>query len=393
MGTSDKRLGEITKREEAHLRTPDSALGFRARYPLRNLGFAARVVRCGCVLLLSLLSTGAAVAAPSSLSAGQVNSVLDRLSAELDAYVFPDAGRKIRAQIEAHRSDYSAISDPKALASRLTSDMRSVGNDRHLAVTFGEELAVKRDLSSEERRAAHDFDLRNGFGVRSARRLPANIGYVDLAYFSPDPDAGKQLAAAMQIVAGTDALILDLRHNGGGSGDTAATLLSYFFADVAQLPSAVERRGRKTVERQHWTAAYVEGPKYLDRPVYVLTSVHTHSAAELCAYALKTMHRGEVVGEHTGGEATAASGEVDLGLGFSAFIANGQIISPITKSNWMGSGVQPDISTAPGEELTTAYVAAIKTGKLGPKDVQEERENALRDPQSALGEELSGHQR
>jgi hypothetical protein len=119
--------------------------------------------------------------------------------------------------------------------------------------------------------------------------------------FFPDADAGTALAAAMQLVSGTDALIVDLRRNCGGSGETATALLSYFFEEPIQLSSIVERKNGQPVERQRWTMPYVAGPRYAGKPVFVLTSRRTHSAAELCAYDLKNTHRATIVGERTAG--------------------------------------------------------------------------------------------
>src|SRR6266478_4932897 len=117
----------------------------------------------------------------------------------------------------------------------------------------------------------------------------------------------------MQLVSGTDALIVDLRRNGGGSGDAVTALLSYFFDDPIQLTSKVERRNdHQSLERQKWTMPYVAGPRYSDNPVFVLGSGHTHSAAEQCAYDLKNTHRATIVGERTAGDAYGSSGEIAL---------------------------------------------------------------------------------
>ena len=320
-----------------------------------------------------------------------MDAVVDKLVADLDDYVFPDAAKKVQAELQTHRGDYRTIVSPTGLADRLTADMRTVGHDKHLAVSFGEEMGVRKTPTPEEQQQAHSYDTAMGRGLRSARRLPGNVGYLDLAYFSPDPDAGGELAAAMQLLSGCDALIIDLRRNGGGSGESASTLLSYFFGDEVQLPSAIEKDDGRTVERQHWTSPYVAGPRFLTRTVYVLVGPHTHSAAELFAYVLKTTHRGVIVGEPTSGDATSSTGELDLGYGFTAFIANGQIISPITHTNWLNAGVQPDIATLSGQELTTAYKKALDgvAGATMSAGLAKERAKASADPAAALAEELT----
>jgi hypothetical protein len=326
------------------------------------------------------------------LTPEQVDQVVTNLETAAKNYVFPDIAVQLQQTIESHRAQYRSVSDTNALADRLTADMRAVGHDQHLLVTFGEELAVQKDPTPEEKAHAQEFDRSSGYGVRSSRRLPGNVGYIDLAYFSPDSNAGAAIAATMRVVSGTDALIIDLRKNGGGSGDTMTTFASYFYDDVTQMSSIVEHIGGQTHERQHWTARYVEGPRYLDRPVFILTSRRTHSAAEVFAYDLKNSHHATVVGERTSGDATSGSGEINVGYGFSAFIANGQTVSPITHTNYIQVGVQPDVEIAQAGALLAAYTRALKAGKLNidSDELSKEKTDALNDPKGALLQEIDG---
>jgi hypothetical protein len=351
-----------------------------------------------CIFALTLflaLPCRAEAARPAEVTPQQADEIVDHLFNSLADYVFPDVAGKLQSQIRNHRSEYRAISDPNALAAKLTEDLRAVGHDHHLAVKFGEELAEFKAPSPVEEEHSHAFDLANGRGIRSARRLPGNIGYLDLAYFSPDSDAGTALAAAMQLVSGTDALIVDLRRNGGGSGEAATALLSYFFDDPIQLTSKVERRNSQSLERQKWTMPYVAGPRYSDNPVFVLSSLHTHSAAEQCAYDLRNTHRATIVGERTAGDANGSSGEIALGYHFSAFIPNSQARSPITNSNWQGTGVEPDVATTATDALLAAYKLALKNSKssVESEGLTKERQLALQDPQAALAEEIAGFQK
>jgi hypothetical protein len=342
------------------------------------------------ILLTACGSSADAQTRSERLTPIQVDEIVDHLRSAAQDYVFPDIATKLQAEIDEHRAEYRTIGDPTQLATRLTADMRAVGHDFHLAVSYGEELGVRKEPTPEEKQHAHAFDLASGYGLRSARRLPGNIGYIDLAYFSPDPDAGTAVAAAMQLVNGTDALILDLRRNGGGSGETEMTLISYFFD--GQLSSVEERVQGRLQERQHWTVPYVQGPRYTSKPVYILTSPHTHSAAEVLAYDLKNARVATIVGEHTSGEATSASGEIDLGHGFSAFIANGQIMSPVTHANYIRTGVQPDVPAEPTNALETAYVLALKAAKSGvdSAELRKEKESAISDTRAALRQEIDG---
>lgn len=345
---------------------------------------------CAIVLLL-LPGHVLAQEVATAVTPRQADEIIKHLENGLKAYVFPEVGEKLRDGIEAHRSEYRALTDPNGLAARLTADLRTIGHDRHLQVTFGQELALQKEQTAEQKKHAHAFDVANGYGIRSGRRLPGNIGYLNLAYFSPDPDAGAALAAAMQLVSGTDALILDLRRNGGGSGETAITLLSYFFEEPVQLSSIEERTDGQVKERQQWTVPYVAGPRFLGKPVYVLTSTHTHSAAEFCTYDLKNLHHATIVGERTAGNANSSTGEIDLGYGFSALIPNGSPKSPITHTNWEGVGVEPNLVTQPNDALLTAYKLALKDAKPGVESeaLKKEREAASQDPRAVLADETN----
>jgi hypothetical protein len=328
-----------------------------------------------------------------SITSSQTNTIVQKLAHDLSDYVFPEMGHTLQAYITQHSAEYLAIKDPKSLAEKLTDDLRAVGHDHHLQVTFGEELGIQKEPTPEEKQRAHAFDEANGYGIRSARRLPGNIGYIDLAYFSPDEGAGKVVAAAMQLINGTDALIIDLRRNGGGSGETATAVLSYFFEEPRQLSSIIERKNGQMEERQKWTMPYVAGPRYIGKPIYILTSSHTHSAAELCAYDLQSMQRAKIVGSRTAGDANSSKGVINLGFGFTALIPNGQTKSPITHGNWEGTGVQPDINVNAEEALLTTYTKVLRETKpsiTGSEDLAQERLKAARDPQAALNQEIDG---
>jgi len=350
---------------------------------------------CTLTIILLLALQCGAEQGPAAVTPQQVEEIVGRLLDGLGDYVFPEVAEKLQSQIRTHRAEYRAISDSNTLAARLTEDLRAVGHDHHLEVSFGEELGVQKEPTAEEKQHARAFDLANGHGIRSVRRLPGNIGYVDLAYFSPDLDAGTAIAAAMQLVGGTDALIVDLRRNGGGSGETATALLSYFFEELTQLSSIVERKNGQSLERQKWTMPYVAGPRYLGKPVFVLTSHRTHSAAEQCAYDLKNTHRATIVGECSAGDANSSTGEIALGYGFSALIPNGQTRSPVTHTSWEGTGVKPDVVTIATDALVAAYKLALKDAapSVESEELTKERQLALQDPQAALAEEINGFQK
>ena len=145
-------------------------------------------------------------------------------------------------------------------------------------------------------------ERRGNDGFQRVERLDGNVGYIEVRGFSGSPDAGPTAVAAMNFVAGTDALLFDLRANGGGSPAMIGLVSSYLFDDVVHLNDFYIREHNE--HRQFWTLPHVQGQRYGNaKPVYILTSNRTFSAAEEFTYNLKHLKRAIVVGETTGGGA------------------------------------------------------------------------------------------
>ena len=187
------------------------------------------------------------------------------------------------------------------------------------------------------------FRLEN-HGLRRVERLPENLGLIELTVIPPAASAGDAIAAAMRLVEHTQGLILDARAARGGSPDGVAFLCSFLFPDGdVHLGDIVE--GPAGPARQYWTSAYLPAPRYLDRPVYVLTSASTFSGGEELAYDLQALGRATIVGEVTRGgahpsEVVSLTEHVELRLPVA------RTVNPVTGGNWEGVGVQPDVPGA-----------------------------------------------
>ena len=195
-------------------------------------------------------------------------------------------------------------------------------------------------------------------GFTKVERLPGNIGYIDFRGFM-DPDlAADTVAAAMNFVNGTDALIIDMRNNGGGNPAMVAFVCSYLFGpEPVHLNDLYWREGNRTDE--FWTRKEVPGKRYLNKDVYVLTSKRTFSGAEEFTYNLKNLKRATIIGETTGGGAHPGGG-FRINEHFGMFVPTGRAISPITKTNWEGTGVTPDIDVPADQALVVARLMALK---------------------------------
>ncbi|MBL8220228.1 MAG: S41 family peptidase, partial [Bryobacterales bacterium] len=183
--------------------------------------------------------------------------------------------------------------------------------------------------------------------------------------FFPAALGAETAVAAMNLLANCDALIVDVRRNGGGDPAMVALLSSYLFDDVTHLNDLYFRPADST--RQWWTLPFVPGKKLAGKPVYVLTSNRTFSAAEEFTYNLKNLKRATIVGETTGGGAHPG-GMSRVSTHFRAFIPTGRAINPVSKTNWEGTGVSPDVAVNQEAALKTAHLMAVKKGREAEKD-------------------------
>lgn len=301
--------------------------------------------------------------------------LIEHLIAEVNrSYAFPDVAKKIDIALRQHhqRGDYHRISSAQLLSEMLTKHLQATSGDRHLRVTYSEQpIPVRKPAVRSE--PAPDHAARylaemqsNNFGVEKVERLPFNIGYLELVGFAPAKEAAATLAAAMTVVAHTDALIIDLRRNLGGDSATGPLLASYLLDQRTRLNDFYYREGNRIEQR--WSSDAVAGLRFgQKKDVYILTSKETFSAAEDFTYALKNLQRVTVVGETTGGGANPGD-DRRLLPNFSLFVPLGRAISPVTQSNWEGVGVRPDVSVCASDALRTAHLAILKKIAVSEKD-------------------------
>jgi len=290
-----------------------------------------------------------------------VDSILKRLN---DSYVFPDMAKKMEQSIRERvaKKEYDQITSSKEFATKLTNDLQAVSHDKHLRVRYSNqsipERGERREPTAEEReQRKRDLTWMN-HGFAKVERLPGNIGYLEFLNFMDEELGADTVAAAMNFVNGTDSLIIDMRRNGGGNPAMVALVCSYLFGnEPVHLNDLYWREGNRTEE--FWTKKDVAGKRYLNKDAYVLTSTRTFSGAEEFTYNLKNLKRATIVGETTGGGAHPGGG-FRLNEHFGMFVPTGRAISPITKTNWEGTGVSPDISVPADQALHVARIMALK---------------------------------
>ncbi|MFC0679528.1 S41 family peptidase [Lysobacter korlensis] len=336
-----------------------------------------RILAVAVLLCLAPLAGAQPGAGSKPITAAERQAVVARLAEQLQAkYVFPDAAKTLAATLRAREAAgaYAGTNDAEAFSKALAKDMRAFGKDGHFDVIYAPGFKPRpagQKPSAAEYEAMRREIVRDGYGIDSIARLPGNVGYLELRGFGPAELVGEALSAAMTVLSGTDALILDLRRNGGGDPGAVAYLMSHFFekGDQRHLNDLYSRASNST--RQYWTHPAVE-PRYT-RPVYVLTSARTFSGGEECAYNFQTQKRGVTVGESTGGGSNPGD-MYALGSDFAAFIPDGRAINPVTKTNWEHVGVKPDIAVPAADARRTAHVAILRDLIKASADADEKSE-------------------
>ncbi|MCW8877450.1 MAG: S41 family peptidase [Kangiellaceae bacterium] len=262
-------------------------------------------------------------------------------------YVFPEVGEKtartLSRRLEA--GDFDDISDTGKFAKALTEAVQEITKDKHLRLRLnrsGGRHHTKED-SINERIDRKEHSRETNLGIKQVRKLDGNVGYLDLQGFFPFEHAKTAIDSAMSLLETSDAIIIDLRRNGGGDPATVQYLCSYFFEKRLLLNSLYWREG--DVTNEFWTLDEVNGTKLGDIPLFILTSSRTFSAAEEFSYNMQSRKRATLIGETTGGGANPGRG-FRLNEYFGMFIATGKAINPITGTNWEGVGVIPEIKVA-----------------------------------------------
>ncbi len=307
---------------------------------------------------------------PQKISTMEKQEVVDSITSILEAnYVFPEVAAKMNKLLKdkLKGKKYAKIEDPDAFAEVLTADVQSVSKDLHLRVRFDPQNIARRrnaSQSAEDSIAFAERRLQNNraanYGFREVKILDGNIGYLNLSGFSyVDEEAGATAHAAMNFLSNADALIIDLRQNGGGSPSMIQLITSYLYGPNRVHLNNFYNRATDNIT-QTWTLPYVPGKRRPDVDVYVLTSSGTFSAAEEFSYNLRNLERATLIGEVTGGGAHPGGTRIATDR-FTIWVPDGRAINPITNTNWEGVGVEPHIKVAAEEALELAKIKALET--------------------------------
>lgn len=310
-----------------------------------------------------------------------INKVADIMQ---DYYVFAEVGEQMGQYLktEHRKGNYDTYTDLKEFCKKLTTDLREISHDKHIFVFYSpeeaREVAARNNLLPEKEikkinEMHSEMVRRTNFGFSKVEILGGNIGYLKLTSFSSPDYAFKTAVAAIRFLSSSDAIIIDLRNNGGGDDGMVALLASYFFGSEKVELNGTYFRETGTI-KQKWTLPYIPGKRMPDTELYILTSSSTFSAAEDFCYSLKNLKRAIIIGETTKGGAHPVDVKIINGNVLTQ-ISVGYSVNPITKSNWEEIGVKPDIEVPAEKALDTAHLIALK--KLIEKTTDDEYRQQL----------------
>jgi len=306
-------------------------------------------------VVLSLFLAPAVFAAPRDV----VNEAATMIE---NNYFDVTKAREIAANLrkEAAAGQFDKLNDPRELASAITRRLQPI--DHHFNVSWRPAAAPEKAPPSASTPPGPELaDQRSAYGFRRVEMRPGGIGYIDLRFFADfnfarlNEPPRKIADAALTMLAGAEAVILDLRNNGGGSPAMVGYLVSAFTASDADIYNVFHSRDNTESERPGQVYA---NPR-VDVPLFVLISGRTGSAAESTAYTLQAARRATIVGEPSGGAANPG-GEFPIGAGLNLFVSVATPINPITNGNWEGDGVQPDVAIPAEKALDRAEILALE---------------------------------
>jgi hypothetical protein len=304
----------------------------------------------------------------SAMRAQAIDTLATRLN---EHYVFPEKAREIETLLRQRQKAgaYDAISDGEKFAAQLEADITSVTHDQHMGVGFSPEVVPPDRVEAPEQRLrgrtapdqhanpvarllARIARSRQNFGVEKVEHLNPGVGYLRMEAFAPPFLSSDRIASAMDKLADTDALIIDVRGNNGGNPGGVALMISYFVDQRTRLNDVWLRDTGSTI--QFWTEDRLDGKRYGGKkPVLILVDHDTKSAGEEFAYTMQALKRATIVGSRTWGGAHPTR-PYRLGDHFFVVVPYVRSINPTTHTNWEGVGVIPDVEAAPADALKVA---------------------------------------
>ncbi|HUE79066.1 MAG TPA: S41 family peptidase [Sphingomicrobium sp.] len=327
-------------------------------------------------LIIASLMLGAAAPVVSIAAWAQPAPATARIDGEAAAaevrralarnYVLPEVRPKLDAALAKGLAEgrYN-VSDPAELVQRINADLAAVTPDKHLGLQY--DPAGAASLAAQPPGAGADDAPPTAEDIRTAQRgnhgivemklLPGNIRYLNSNGFVwAGATSAEAYDGAMRFLRDGDAAIIDLRHNGGGSPDAVQYMISHFVE--ANRPLVTFHMGAEGVSRLSSLATLPAG-RMVGKPLYVLTSGMTASAAEEFTGHVAGYKLGEIIGDTTAG-AGFRNEFFPIPGGFTLSVSVGRAVLVSTGKDWEAVGIAPTTKVEAGKALELAQVHALR---------------------------------
>jgi C-terminal processing protease CtpA/Prc len=351
------------------------------------------IAKISVFIIAFLLNIQFSLAQDNQLSNKYKEKAIQTLSQLMnDFYVFPDVAKRTEKHLlsQLKEGHFKKFETKESFANALTKSVQSINKDKHMRIMLNRSYEAPVHTTErliEERLDRLERSRRSNYGFKTVKILEGNVGYIDLRGFAGLENAKPHADAAMMLMAKTDAIIFDLSKNGGGSPRMVQYLCSFFFNEKVHLNSLYWREGEVTNE--FWTLDEVGGTKLPNVPLFIIMSNRTFSGAEEFSYNMQTQKRATLIGQTSGGGANPGGTRI-INDDLRVFIPTGKAINPITKTNWEGVGVVPEIETTPDETLEKAHHLAKEAAKAYRAKLKVKYTKLLKDLNSTFDHYIEG---
>ena len=308
---------------------------------------------------------------PKPIELNEVHKMVKNLADSIEVnYIIAEKAPMLKEKLltELEEGKLDSFKEKNALAQYLSNRLVTWSNDGHFLVMKAEPAGERLVMPS-----SYDHLAKYNYAFEKLEHLDGNIAYLKFNRFIPPAYAGGLISSAMLFAANSDAVIIDLRDNFGGSPETVSLLAGFFMKEPTLLSINYTRATDK--KEEFWSTKadvrinssnpdnFIIPTSYLERlkniPVYILTSKRTFSAAEMFSSSLQGYNRAKTVGENTGGGGHGIM-PFEIVQGFTAYIPIGSLYHPVTKESWEVVGVKPDIPCAASDALRVAQISILK---------------------------------
>jgi len=252
------------------------------------------------------------------ISTDKQKTIIEKVSSEINKLYFNETvAKSISDTLGIIKMQIKTESTVDVFTNKINALLIKKSNDNHLKLYFDpNKFESYAQNETAKRKYEYEAAKKINFGFTKVEILEGNIGYIEIIKFSGfiAEGSGPKIKSAMNMIDNTTALIIDLRKNGGGDGRVGDILETYFYPEENEIYyDSISRTEKFKV------LPFVEGKRYLNRPVYILTGLNTFSAAEGFSKFMQQNKKAIIIGEKTKGGGSSGS-SVPLLEGFLCFI-------------------------------------------------------------------------